>query len=270
MRFLRLPPIFAAIAAILLTASCETARLVDEGGPTLWSSVSPRTAVLEAIGATLQMSVVDASGQPVSDPDLTWQAVEPNVLQVDGTGRVTAVAPGAARVVALASSRTDTAIVEVRQTVRTIAIAPSALSVQVGSSVQLTAFLSDANGHAITGRSITWTSASPSIATVNANGLVTTVAAGAAVINATSGNASGTATVTVTTAPPPPPPPPAAVATVTITPPAASVEVGSSVQLLATLRDASGAELTGRTVTWTTSSSPIATVSASGLVTAVA
>jgi len=70
---------------------------------------------------------------------------------------------------------------------------------------------------------------------------------------------------------PSPPAPPgldtAAVASVTVSPPSASVQVGQTAQLTATPKQASGAPLGGRVVTWSTSDSTVARVSASGLVT---
>jgi acid phosphatase len=78
-------------------------------------------------------------------------------------------------------------------------------------------------------------------------------------------------TVTVTTpAPPPPPPAPVPVATVTVTPASATLRVGTTVQLSTTLEDSAGNVLTGRTIMWSSSAPTVATVSASGLVTAVA
>ena len=57
------------------------------------------------------------------------------------------------------------------------------------------------------------------------------------------------------------------VASVTATPATGRIQVGETVQLSATPKDASGNSLTGRLVTWATSSGVVATVSASGLVT---
>lgn len=50
----------------------------------------------------------------------------------------------------------------------------------------------------------------------------------------------------------------------------ASVALGSTVQLTATVRDASGATLTGNPITWTVDDPTLATVSSSGLVTGIA
>ena len=63
---------------------------------------------------------------------------------------------------------------------------------------------------------------------------------------------------------------PPAVASVVVTASSSDVIVGQTAQLTATARDASGNALANRTVTWSTSSTPIATVSTAGLVTGVA
>src|SRR5207244_3346069 len=69
---------------------------------------------------------------------------------------------------------------------------------------------------------------------------------------------SGTAAITVTDV---------AVASVDVAPATASVPVNGTVQLVATPKDGSGTPLAGRVVTWESSSTTIAPVSASGPVT---
>src|SRR5207249_2053834 len=64
--------------------------------------------------------------------------------------------------------------------------------------------------------------------------------------------------------------PPAPVATVTLTPGSATVNEGQTLQLTATLKDANGNTLVGRTVTWQSSNTSAATVNGSGLVSGVA
>ena len=67
----------------------------------------------------------------------------------------------------------------------------------------------------------------------------------------------GNATTSASTAP---------VATVAVSPASASIGVAGTQQLTATLRDAGGNVLTGRTVTWASTNTLVATVSGSGLV----
>jgi hypothetical protein len=87
--------------------------------------------------------------------------------------------------------------------VATVTVSPAAASVQVGQTVQLTATPRDASGNPLSGRTITWASSAPGVATVSGAGVVTGVAAGAATITATSEGQSGTAAITVTAPPPP-------------------------------------------------------------------
>ncbi|PYP55613.1 MAG: hypothetical protein DMD44_14600 [Gemmatimonadetes bacterium] len=145
--------------------------------------------------------------------------------------------------------------------VATVTLAPASATVNEGQTLQLTATLKDANGNTLTGRSITWSSSNTSAATVSASGLVRGIVAGSATITATSEGQSGTSAITVVHMP---------VATVTVAPATASVQVGLTVQLTATTKDANGNTLTGRTVTWSSGNTGVATVSSSGLVTGVA
>lgn len=68
--------------------------------------------------------------------------------------------------------------------------------------------------------------------------------------------------------PPPPPGTPAPVASVTVSPASATLVVGSTHTLTATLRDSGGNTLADRSVAWSSNNTAIATVSASGVVTA--
>src|SRR5213078_3223229 len=105
-------------------------------------------------------------------------------------------------------------------------------------TVQLSATLKDANGNALSGRTVTWSSNNTSVVTVTSSGLVSGVTPGSATITATSEGKSGTASITVTNVP---------VASVDVTPTTATVQAGQTVQLTVTPRDANGAALSGRT-----------------------
>ena len=143
--------------------------------------------------------------------------------------------------------------------VAAVTVSPASVSVLQGQTVQLTATPRDANGNPLTGRVITWQSSDNTIATVNGSGLVTGAGPGGPVtMTATSEGQSGTASITVSGVP---------VASVTVSPASASVPAGQTVQLSATLRDANGNILTGRSVTWASNNTSVATVTGTGLVT---
>jgi len=88
--------------------------------------------------------------------------------------------------------------------VTAVAIAPNGASLVVGATQSFTATATDANGVVVPTATFTWASGTASVATVNASGLVTAIAPGAAQIVATeAGGKADTVDVTVTTAPPP-------------------------------------------------------------------
>jgi protocatechuate 3,4-dioxygenase beta subunit len=83
-------------------------------------------------------------------------------------------------------------------TVASVTVSPAASPVAAGSTIQLTATPKDANGVALTGRPVTWSTNAPAIATVDANGLVSGKSPGTATITATSEGKGGSTNVTVT------------------------------------------------------------------------
>lgn len=144
--------------------------------------------------------------------------------------------------------------------VSSVDVSAALTEVAVGGTLQLTATAHDAKGTALTGRPVTWTSASPTIATVTAAGLVTGVAAGSTAITATIGGKTGSKTINVV-------PPP--VATVSVTLAASTLRVGETTQGTAVTRDASNNVLEGRATSWASTNPQIATVSNAGVVTAI-
>ena len=81
-----------------------------------------------------------------------------------------------------------------------VSVSPTAASVSAGLTTQLTATVAPTNA---TNQGVSWSSSNTAIATVSAIGLVTGVAAGTAVITATTadGGKTASATITVTAAP---------------------------------------------------------------------
>ena len=170
--------------------------------------------------------------------------------------------PGTYRVIAADNPRrlADTSVVTVTTApVAFVTLSPNPASLGVGGTAQLSATLTDLAGNVLTGRSITWSSNASGVATVSPSGLVSAVSAGNATITATSEGTDGTAAIIVSSALVP-------VASVTVSPNPAGVAVGGTVQLTAVAKDSAGNVLTGRSITWTSNSTGVATVSASGLV----
>ena len=79
---------------------------------------------------------------------------------------------------------------------QTVTVSPSALQLAAGDTSRLSASITDWNGHAVAG-SVRWATSDPSVATVDASGLVTAVRSGSTSVVATFQGAGGHATVTV-------------------------------------------------------------------------
>src|SRR5687767_4431814 len=121
--------------------------------------------------------------------------------------------------------------------VASIEVAPTASRLSVGKSVQLQAVARDTSGNPLPERPVTWSSSNTAIARVTTAGLVTAAATGVAYVVATSEGKSDTSTITATTI---------QVGSVVVAPPTASIDVGRTVQLQATVLDTDGATLTDR------------------------
>jgi uncharacterized protein YjdB len=209
--------------------------------------------------STLSASVRDGAGATLSGRVVTWNSDAPNVATV-ANGLVTAVSPGTATIAASADGRSGTSTITVIPIpVSRLVLSESAASLVVGATLTMTAQTLSSGGAVLTGRPVTWSSTTPTAATVS-NGIVTAIAVGTTSIIASSEGRADTAIMTVTPVP---------VATVTLSSTTGSVVVGVSTTLTATTRDAAGALLTGRAIAWSTSSATIATVT-NGVVTGVA
>jgi CubicO group peptidase (beta-lactamase class C family) len=228
-------------------------------------AVTPGTATVVTGGSTtLTAELRDASGNVLTGRSITWASDAIAVATVSSTGVVSALSAGTARITATSEGRSGQATITVTPPppapVASVAVKPDTASVIAGATTTLTAELRDASGAVLTGRAVTWASDATAVATVSSTGVVSAVSVGTARITATSEGRSGQATITVT-------PPP--VASVTIAPDSLDVVLRATTQLAATARDAGGAVLGGRTVNWTSANPAVATVSGSGLVTAL-
>src|SRR5205823_3248600 len=257
-----------AVASVVVGVSVP---VVGQVAPT--ASATPDTAVASVtispapasvqVGQTLQLtaSPKDSAGRILAGRTVTWASSNTSVASVSGSGLVTSVVAGTATLTATSEGKDGSAVVTVTLVpVASVAVAPATASVRVGQTVQLTATPKDSAGGTLTGRVVTWGSNNTSVATVSGSGLVTSVAAGTATLTATSDGQAGSAVVTVTLVP---------VASVAISPATATILVGQTLQLTATPKDSAGGTLTGRTVTWTSGNTSVATVSPSGQVTGV-
>jgi uncharacterized protein YjdB len=180
---------------------------------------------------------------------------------VMATGSYSASAPLSAsgpwvmQMVALRKSGTGPTLVS-------IAVTPANPSIAAGQKQQFTTTGTYSDGsHQNLTSTATWTSSSPSVATISAGGLATAVAAGSTTLRATSGSITGSTSLTVT-AP--------TLVSLAVTPTNPLIAVGGQQQFTAsgTYTDGSHQNLTGLVI-WTSSSPSVATISGAGLATGI-
>jgi uncharacterized protein YjdB len=254
-----------SVGTAVILASAEgrvgSATVTVAAVPVATVTIAPSSATLDPGGsATLVARVQSASGGDLADRAVLWSSSDTKIATVSSTGVVTAVATGVATITASADSKAGTATISVSNPAASVRVAPATVSVPMGGTATLTATVLDAAGGTLT-RTVSWSSSAPAVASVSQDGTVTGNGIGAAIISASADGRVGLATVIVTAAP---------VATVTIAPASSTLEPGGTTTLTATVRSASGAVLTDRTVLWSSSDTRVATVSPSGVVTAIA
>lgn len=148
-------------------------------------------------GDTIRLvaKAIDPNGQQVTGVAFTWTSSAPTVATVQQDGTVHAVSLGNTTIVVSANGLSASSIVSVVPVVARVDLSTPALQVLALDTLQLTAAASDYNG-APMGRSFTWTSSNPTVATVDETGRVMFLAAGSATITART--AFRTASVTIT------------------------------------------------------------------------
>lgn len=252
-------------AVVLMASACGGGG--GDGGPTPPPPAAPTitlsasTIDLNGLSATAPLS---ASVTPPSAA-VAWRSENAATATVSGSGTaatVTAVAAGTTTVVAAVTLGSQTAearvTVRVLPVVRSLAVSPAAPQITVGQTRRL---IVTPTADAGADTRVQWTTSDAARATVDTTGLVTAITPGSATITVRSiAVPTVTASVAVTLLDIP------RVRAVVLAPSVDSAEISATRTYTATVTADSGV---ARTLTWRSSSPSIATVSASGVATAI-
>ena len=227
-----------------------------------------RTTLAQDDTVTVVPAITDRETGDTLRPTYSYQSTAPTVASVSATtGLVRALLPGTTMIIASArfndSTYRDTVTITVNNTNRaaSAAILTPDTSIFIGDTKTLVAELKNPGGTVLATRARTFTSLDTAIVSVSAAGVVTARALGTTRVILSAEGLADTVSITVIQRP---------VTDIVVTPDPASVNQGRTVQLTASPRAANGTALTGRTVTWSSDNTAIATVDATGLVTGVA
>ena len=254
----------ALVAIAALAAACGDGATEPPPDPPRPATVTvtPATVEFTALDATVQLAadVRDQHDQVMAGAPVTWSSSTAAVATVDASGLVTAVGNGTATITASAGSASGMAAVTVMQVPDSVAVLPAEATIAaLGDTLRLAAEAFDANRHAVADVEFAWESTDGAVATVDGSGLVTAVGNGTATITASAGSASGMAAVTVMQVPD----------SVAVLPAEATIAaLGDTLRLAAEAFDANRQSVADVEFSWESSDGAVATVDASGLVTA--
>ncbi|HUF50398.1 MAG TPA: Ig-like domain-containing protein [Longimicrobiales bacterium] len=237
--------------AILLLAGLVQVSQQQPGTPIARVVVTPeRPTVVAQDTLRLSARALDAQGRPVPNATIRFVGAGGRFEgSVDETGLVRSGSTGILPVSVIASVPGAAPVIERVEVVMVpgpaarIAIDRAVQHLVAGQRVQLAATAYSVVGDRRTDR-ITWRSAAPATARIDADGVVTAVAPGRATITASTGAASATLAVTVIAN---------TIGSLTVTPSTSNARTGDVIRFQLDVRDRSGAPLTGLTPTWSMS-----------------
>ncbi len=182
-----------------------TANLVVEGAALTSIRITPQSSTIPAtIDVQFTATGTFANGD-IQDltAAATWTSSSSAIATISNAqgsiGFATGIAPGMATISAVFSGQVGSATVNVTNaTLDSIAVTPASASISGGASQQFNAIgtFSDGSAIGITGQAA-WTCSNVNVATMSANGVAVSAAAGSATIKASMNGVNGTAILTV-------------------------------------------------------------------------
>lgn len=252
---------------VALAAACS-----DATGPVPVASVSLSPAALRlASGAetTLVASTLSKKEKVLLNRLVTWTSADPSVATVDATGKVVAAivnGPTERETTVTATSEDQTASVRVvvePSVPASLTFGVTAIALAHGEQTTLVPLVKDGLGNTLTGRSVNYVVFDTLIAKVRDNVVTTGAFLGTSsrtsLVTANVGSASAQFSVTVA---------PTTVGTIQVFAGSGYVAVDGRRQLRAVAYSPFGVVIPGVPVTWSSSVASVASVNASGLVTA--
>lgn len=242
------------VGSTTITVSGQTSRVEATVAVTVTAAapdtvtVTPTSAPLE-VGDTQQLSVQFSNGSDTA----AFASMNTGVATVNATGLITAIGVGSTTITVTGQSTGVQATVAVTVTapgVDTITVTPTTAPLEIGDTQQLSVQFSNGSDTAA------FASMDTGVATVNASGLITAIGVGSTTITVTGQSSGVQATVAVTVTAP-------VVDTITVTPTTAPLVIGDTQQLTVQFSNVSD------TAAFASMNTGVATVSASGLITAI-
>ncbi len=227
------------------------------------------------LGDTVRANAVAVTtkGDTLRDKSVTWSLMPgPKIASVSPDGVVTAIAGGTGEIAATIDGATGTVAVSVYDPTipARLQLAADSATLQVGDTVRAVAKVFNSRNEAIPAAPVSWSiTGGTGTASVSSEGLVTAILPGTVDIEAMADSIRAEFAVTILRRAVPSPSP-ATVASVSVDVARNVLKMSENVQATAIALDSAYQPIDGRTVLWRVrADSAVATVTATGLVTAV-
>lgn len=222
-------------------------------------SIAPPSAD-PLVGDALTLTATITQGDPGASNALDWRSSLPTVATIDSTGRLSTLAVGTTTITAtnrVNTAATATLVINVRGRARALSISPTLDSLLPAATRTFTPTVTADSGVV---RTVRWRSATPAVATIDATGRATAVSVGTTVVTALlDADTAIRATATLVVRSP-------NVLGISLSMRTQTLALGDTARIVPTVTAEPGASTT---LTFRSATPTIATVSSTGVVTAV-
>jgi hypothetical protein len=249
--------IVARINSIADTVSIQVANLPVK------LTLTSHNDTIASVGDTIKIraTLVNSLGGIVTGFTPFWFATDTTIVNVLQNGNVVAVRNGSTRVIAVLDTLADTAIVTVSNAAATLKILARLDTLHsIGDTLALPVDFRNSRGVSLPPSSATWTSDDPTVVRVSTTGTVRAIATGQEFVHAVSGMLRDSALIVVTNA--------AAKIVLNSTIDTLTAR-GQTIQYTGTVTNSDGNPLPGFTISWRSTNPAVASVDATGTVTAL-
>lgn len=195
--------ILSALALAALMGGCGGGEPTKPVATVNTVSVMVAASQIEVAGTQMAMAEVrDQNNVVLTGRTIAWSSSDVSVATVSATGLITALAPGLTTITATVEGKSgQTSLLVVAPKVVSLTLAAPPGQLFPGQTAAVVATLKDRNGATLTGRTVTWQTSVPRIATIDATGVLKALAGGTVTVTATVDDLISQITVVVS--PPP-------------------------------------------------------------------
>ncbi|MBC8088369.1 MAG: Ig-like domain-containing protein [Phycisphaerae bacterium] len=198
---MKISRVAALVISTLIGGACKDSPTGPPAVATIALTV-PNSSPVAGTSQTLLATPRGSNGTELRDRTVAWNSSNTFVATVNTRGELTAVAPGTSTVTASIDGKSASAAITVLPPpVATVTIVSEPDPIVVGTTRLLIALLRDASGAPLNGRQVAWSSSSPAIASVTADGVLTGILPGTVTITATSEGQTATSAHTIVAPP---------------------------------------------------------------------